>query len=242
MNALEPEPEQKGRTSRLLLGTFLALGIGGGVVFAADQVSPARRMLADVVKIAIVDQPPPPKPKQEEAPKPPPPTPPPTAPKVKPRNVPQPASTVPQPIKPNENAPEPVGLDVDSFGAGSGGPAFAVGTTQMGTPGEAARTVREVEEPEPPKPVLVEARPSPQNKKPPYTERARRLAIQGLMVIETDIDASGKVTRAVVRGKLEPMLDEAARLAVLDWRFSPATLDGKPVPSTKWLRVRFELE
>jgi len=32
-----------------------------------------------------------------------------------------------------------------------------------------------------------------------------------------------------------PMLDDAAKSAVQNWRFHPATLDGKPI--TEWFRV-----
>lgn len=239
MNALEPEPERGGRFRRLAVGLGIALGIGGGVVYAADQVTPARRALNDVVKIALLDEPQPP-PKKEEPP-PPPPTTPPPKPKVIPKAKPQPAQqAVPEPLKPTDTPPpEPVGLDADSFGSGSGGPAYAMGTTQMGTPGEAARAVAEP----PPKPLLMEeARARADNAKPRYTERARRMAIEGLMVIETDVDARGRVTRAIVRGKLEPILDESARRTVLGWRYEPATLGGRPIPSTKWVRIRFELE
>lgn len=240
MNALEPEPEGRGRVRRLAIGLAIALGIGSGVVLAADRITPTRKMLSDVVKIAVIDSPPP---EQPEPPKPPTPVPPPpTRPKPQPKARPQPApAAVPEPIEPTDTPPpEPVGLDADSFGSGTGGPAFAVGTTQMGAPGEAARSA---EPPKPkPKPKLIEARTRPGNRAPTYTERARRLNIQGLMVIETDVDAYGRVTRAVVRGKLDPLLDEDARRTVLNWQFDPATLDGRPIASTKWLRIRFVLE
>jgi len=240
MNALEPEPEGKGRMGRLGMGLAIALTIGTGVVFAADQVTPARRALNEVVKIAIVDEPPPPK---QDEPPPPPPMQPPPKPKPLPKAAkpqPQQPVSVAEPVKPTDNPPpEPVGLDADSFGSGSGGPAFAMGTTQMGNPGEAARTV--VPEPKP-QPKVIEARPKAGNPSPPYTDRARRMAIEGLMVIEASVDARGRVTNAVVRGKLEPLLDESARKTVLGWKFEPATLEGRPIASTKWLRIRFELE
>jgi periplasmic protein TonB len=239
MNALEPEPERKGRFRRMAMGIGVVLGIGGGVVFAADQITPARKMLSEVVNVAVVDDTPPPKP--PEAPKPPPPpTKPP--PEVKSKVKPQPAQqAVENPTKPTDNPPpEPVGLDADSFGSGSGGPAFAVGTSQMGVPGEAARAGSEP--PKPKKPKFVEAAPLAGNPHPEYTTRARKLGIEGLMVVEADVDARGKVTRAVVRGKLDPTLDDEAQKTVLGWRFTPATLDGAPVASTKFLRLRFILQ
>jgi protein TonB len=88
----------------------------------------------------------------------------------------------------------------------------------------------------------VEARPRASNKQPSYPEKARRLAIEGLLVVEAEIDELGRVKRATVRKPLEPTLDEEARKAVLDWSFDPATLAGKAVASTKLLRIRFQLE
>ena len=61
-------------------------------------------------------------------------------------------------------------------------------------------------------------------------------------MVETDIDENGKVSRAIVRGKLDPKLDDLVRAAILAGRFEPATLAGKAVTSTKFVRVRFKLE
>ncbi|MET0284650.1 MAG: TonB family protein, partial [Polyangiales bacterium] len=219
----------------------ITVGIGATVLFGADSISPLRKKMPDVLKMVVIDEPHELPPKNEEPP-PPPPPPPKNLPKPKPTDkaTPQP-QPVAQPIKQNDNQPEPVGMDADSFGSGTGGPAFAVGTTLMGTPGEAARGFAAPEE-EKPKPKLVEARPRAGNPQPSYTERARRLGVQGLMVVETEIDELGKVTRAVVRGKLEPILDAEAVKTILNWRFDPASIDGRAIASTKWLRVRFALE
>lgn len=252
MYALEPEPEKRGRYQRFAVGGLVALGIGAAFIFGAQHIAPAQRLLSKVMPFSVVDEQPP-RPKKVEPEEPPPPA---DLPKPKPKpqaaptaaqpSVPPPPST--EPPKPAEPpGPESVGLDPDSFGSGSGGPSFHAGSTQMGVPtggkggGGGGGGTGEAEAPKV-APKIVEARPRSTNRQPSYPERARRLAIQGLSVIEADIDEQGKVTRAVVRQKLEPALDEEARKAVLGWSFEPATLQGKPVASTKFLRIRFQLE
>ncbi|MFI5181390.1 MAG: energy transducer TonB [Thermoanaerobaculia bacterium] len=61
---------------------------------------------------------------------------------------------------------------------------------------------------------------------PPASWKARK---SGLVVIEAVIDATGGVTRAEVIHRADPELDEAALSAVRQWRYEPATRDGKPV-------------
>jgi len=162
---------------------------------------------------------------------------------AQPAAPPPPSTEAPKPAEPP--GPEAVGLDADSFGSGSGGASFAAGSSQMGVPvggkGGGGGGTGDVEAPRV-APKVVEARARASNRQPAYPERARRMEIEGLIVVEAEIDTQGKVTRAVVRQKLEPVLDEEARKAVLGWGFEPATLLGKPVASTKFLRIRFQLE
>ncbi len=247
MNALGPEPESGGRLGRMGIGLGVALALGLGLVFGADRIVPSRRLLAEVLPITMVeDRPIPPK-KDEPPPLPPPP--PLEAPKPKPKQVekPAPAETPPPDAPPppsDQPQQDPVGLDSSSFGSGSGGPAFHVGTSQMGTPGGFGRAgAREAPVPEArgSAPKLVEARARPGNAVPAYSDRARRRNIQGLMVIEADIDEQGRVTRVVVRSPVDPELDAAALKAVKTWSFEPAMLAGRAVASTKFLKFRFAL-
>jgi TonB family protein len=62
------------------------------------------------------------------------------------------------------------------------------------------------------------------------------------MVIEVDIDEKGRVTQADVRKPLEEELDRECLEAVRSARFEPATLGGNAVSSTRFLRLRFELQ
>jgi protein TonB len=247
MNALGPEPESGGRLGRMGIGLGIAIALGLALVFGADHIVPSKRLLAEVLPIEMVEDREVP-PKKEE----PPPPPPPELPKPKPKKV-EPQEAAPA-VPPPPDAPpppadqpqaDPVGLDSTSFGAGTGGPAFHVGTSQMGTPGGFGRGAAEKPQTETrgvTGPKLVEARSRPGNALPPYTDKARRRNIQGLMVIEADIDDQGRVTRAVVRAPVDAELDAATLKAVKTWSFDPATLAGRPVASTKFLRFRFELK
>jgi protein TonB len=112
----------------------------------------------------------------------------------------------------------------------------------MGAPGGGPMRADPGEQELKPAPKLVEARAYAGNQQPIYTDAARRKGLEGLMVIEVDIDEQGRVKRAIVRGKIDPEMDEAARRLVERWKFEPATLGGRPVARTTFLRFRFKLE
>ena len=74
-----------------------------------------------------------------------------------------------------------------------------------------------------------------------YPEKAEAEGIEGVVVLEIDIDAEGKVEAARV---LEPAgygFDEAALVAVRQFRFEPATVDGEPIPVRITYRYGFQL-
>lgn len=64
---------------------------------------------------------------------------------------------------------------------------------------------------------------------PAYPEAARRAHIGGVVVLEGLITTSGDVAELRVLKSVDPLLDAAALRAVQQWRYSPATKDGKPV-------------
>jgi len=75
---------------------------------------------------------------------------------------------------------------------------------------------------------------------PSYPALARQARIDGIVVIEVQIDASGNVTGTnVISGP--QMLRDAAVRAVTKWRFEPARLRGQPTASSTVVRVRFQL-
>jgi TonB family protein len=76
---------------------------------------------------------------------------------------------------------------------------------------------------------------------PVYTDEARRLRLEGEVLLEAVLGANGqlKITR-VVRG-LGHGLDEAAVKAAEQIRFKPATRDGQAADSTAILHIIFQL-
>ena len=77
---------------------------------------------------------------------------------------------------------------------------------------------------------------------PVYTEPARRARIQGFVILEATIDRTGRVTDVEVVKPLSFGLDESAVQAVRQWRFTPATLQGRPVPVYFRLTVHFRVQ
>jgi protein TonB len=79
------------------------------------------------------------------------------------------------------------------------------------------------------------------NVTPVYPELARITKVEGMVILEAVIDASGSVTSArVLRG--HPLLDRAALDAVQQWRFTPATLNGEAIPVVMTVTVQFKLQ
>lgn len=76
--------------------------------------------------------------------------------------------------------------------------------------------------------VVVSAHADPRSCPPPaYPRLALQHAWQGTTLIEAQIDAQGRVLSSlVIESSRYPVLDEAARTAVLAWHFDPATRDG----------------
>jgi protein TonB len=75
---------------------------------------------------------------------------------------------------------------------------------------------------------------------PRYTETARRLRVQGLVILEAIIDAEGQVTDVKVLRGLPAGLDQQAVQAVQQWRYKPARFGDRPVPVIMTVTVQFE--
>ena len=75
---------------------------------------------------------------------------------------------------------------------------------------------------------------------PVYPALAQASRIEGLVIIEAIIDEHGAVQSARVLRSL-PLLDEAALAAVRQWRYTPALLNGVPVPVIMTVTVNFRL-
>ncbi len=77
---------------------------------------------------------------------------------------------------------------------------------------------------------------------PVYPEEARQAHVQGVVILQTIIDTRGGVTDIRVLKGLPSGLTEAAVAAVSQWRFDPATLDGKPVAVYYLVTITFSVQ
>jgi TonB family protein len=82
----------------------------------------------------------------------------------------------------------------------------------------------------PPKPIHIQ--------KPDYGDRARKMGIQGKVMLGCIVTSQGVPKRIAVIEALEPELDNSAAAALRQWTFQPATKQDKPLA----VRIRVEFE
>jgi periplasmic protein TonB len=88
-------------------------------------------------------------------------------------------------------------------------------------------------------PVLIES----SGVKPVYPEEGLRAGLEGLVVLEAIVDERGRVGHDIkVVRRLGHGFDEAAVAAVRQWRFRPATRDGKPIKVRRIFPILFRLQ
>ncbi len=75
----------------------------------------------------------------------------------------------------------------------------------------------------------------------PYPEEAKKAGKEGNVVLQLDIDADGNVTAAVVLSPAGHGFDEAAVAAAKRFKFTPASRDGRAIPSRIAYRYAFTL-
>ena len=75
---------------------------------------------------------------------------------------------------------------------------------------------------------------------PVYPTRAMSARVEGTVVLEARIDATGKVTDAKVLRSI-PLLDQAALDAVRQWVYAPTCLNGAGIPLITTVTVSFKL-
>lgn len=79
--------------------------------------------------------------------------------------------------------------------------------------------------------------------RPPYPADKQRLEEEGTLRLRLSIDERGRVVAVEPVGKVDRSFFESARKHLLaKWRYKPATEDGRPVPSSTVITLRFELE
>jgi protein TonB len=201
----------------------------------------------------VEDVPEPPIPVTFYAAAPPPPPPPPAA-------APKPAAAKPQVVKPvpvrpsemtaptmiPEKIPEPLaapeleiaadeGVEGGVEGGVPGGVlggvlGGVVGGTGPGTGDEPLRVGGDVKAPQ-----LVN------RVEPSYPEAARKARMEGVVILEAIITANGNVEEVKVLKSVNPLLDAAATRAVQQWRYRPATLNGRAVRVYLTVTVTFNL-
>lgn len=77
---------------------------------------------------------------------------------------------------------------------------------------------------------------------PAYPEDARRVGLEGRVVLRFTVDADGRVTDVqMLDGAPLPSMADAAQRAVLAWRYHPATLYGVPVSVYVTATVEFHI-
>jgi TonB family protein len=95
--------------------------------------------------------------------------------------------------------------------------------------GDAVRAVGEIK---PPK--LIREVP------PRYPEKARQARVEGIVILEAKIDEQGNVIDTRVLRSI-PLLDQAAIDALMQWKYEPLQIDGKPRKVLFTVTVRFVL-
>jgi TonB family protein len=139
--------------------------------------------------------------------------------------IPDPTPDEPEPIRIVEEVQQDLDIPVDDaiFGIPEGPPAV-----------------------EPDGPILVGGDVKPPERvyapQPTYTEIARKARIQGVVIVQAIIDREGNVTNVKVLKGLPMGLEEAAVEAMKQWKFKPATLNGRPVTVYYNLTVNFKLQ
>lgn len=74
--------------------------------------------------------------------------------------------------------------------------------------------------------------------RPVYPEIALNAKVQGVVILEVLIGVDGSVQDAQVLRSI-PLLDEAARDAVMQWQFVPTLMNGVPIPVVMTCTVNF---
>jgi periplasmic protein TonB len=90
--------------------------------------------------------------------------------------------------------------------------------------------------------VSIPARYAAGNQKPRYPQLSRAYGEQGTVVLRVLVQPDGRAGAVEIKTSSGyPLLDEAAQTAVQEWRFNPATVDGKPIARWSPVPIQFKL-
>jgi protein TonB len=76
---------------------------------------------------------------------------------------------------------------------------------------------------------------------PEYPTVARAAVLEGDVLVQALVGADGKVSDVRVLQAVHPLLDEAARRAVLQYEYAPGRRNGVPESATVRITVSFRL-
>lgn len=166
---------------------------------------------------------------------------------VKPEEIKEQQNRLPQ----EAQNPQNFGIDkslVDTTGKSSVAIVIPIGETMIGDPKLKRGTSDKFIKPEdtPQRETIIEAISQMpkvlKEVKPKYPEEARRLGIEGSVVLLLEIDEKGNVVSAKIIKRAGYGLDEEALKAAYQLRFSPAMAGSKPVASKIKYTFTFILE
>ena len=76
---------------------------------------------------------------------------------------------------------------------------------------------------------------------PEYPQAALAAQLEGDVLLEAVVTPEGRVTNVSIARSVHPLLDEAARKAVRQYEYAPATRNGVPEAATVRMTVSFRL-
>ena len=258
-------PSRPRRSALDLAGLVGALLVHGVVLLliVTAKLRPVAVEPAEPVELTVIERvqprpPPPPEPPKPEEKKP---EPPPKVLRPKPKDLPPPPKDAPPPVKedlpppPNEDPPEdakpqaPVTIGISmSSTTTAGGFAAPVGNSLYGSAPRVATRPEDVQPYASPNgryvpphqvtelPVLLtEVRPA-------YPEEARKLGLEGQVVVRVTVDAAGKVAAAKIIKGIGHGCDESALDAIKRDRFKPGTYGGEAITTEITFTMTFVID
>jgi TonB family protein len=76
---------------------------------------------------------------------------------------------------------------------------------------------------------------------PVYPDSAKKYGIEGDLVVWFIVDTIGRPQCAIILHKIGNGMDEAALLAIQEWRFKPVIVNGKKQISPMTMPFRFQI-
>lgn len=128
------------------------------------------------------------------------------------------------------------GTPISTASGQEGRGAIKAGGFETAVAGSHAPRPKQADAPPPVQSVVILAKPSPT-----YSDEARKLGLEGEVLVEVVFLASGSVRVVRVTNGLGHGLDESAVRAAQQIRFKPALQDGKPVDFPATVHIEFQL-